>query len=478
MRFREDEPALTVGGLNRAVRLQLENTWGDLRVVGEIGDLMRAASGHLYFTLNDENEAAQLRVVMFKSDARRTRATLENGARVALRGTVTLFEPRGTYQFLARSALPAGDGGLSAQFKRLLEKLRTEGLMDPARKRPLPLLPRCIGLVTSDQGAAMHDVIRVAQGRCPVRIVVAPCLVQGADAPRSIALAMRAVQRVPEVDVIILARGGGGAEDLWAFNDEGVARAIVASRVPVVTGIGHEVDTTIADLVADLRAATPSNAAELTVPEHRVLEEQLRDRLRRLSRGLENRLDRERLRLSRVTSKLRHPRSLLGHAHDRLDLLEGRVVRAMQQHLLRSEHQLEALKRRLAPRDPRARLAAQRNAFERARTRLLLLPPSLFAQVRRQLERRTDRLHQGIATRLVRDRHAFAGLMGRLHALSPLSVLSRGYAIAFSERTGLALRSAAEASPGERLRLRLHSGELSAEVVQSGPLDPLPRRAP
>ncbi len=465
MRFRDEEKMLTVGGLNRAVRLQLEHSWSDLRVVGEIGDLSRPASGHLYFTLNDEVEAAQLRVVMFRSDVRRSRATLENGARVCLRGTLTLFEPRGAFQFQARTALPAGEGVLNAHYRRLLEKLKAEGLLDPARKRALPLLPRCIGLVTSEQGAAMHDVIRVAQERFPMRIVVSPCLVQGSEAPRSIVVALRAVQRVPEVDVIILARGGGGAEDLWAFNDENVARAIAASRVPVVTGIGHEIDTTIADLVADVRAATPSNAAEISVPQHRDLQEQLDSRVRRLSRGAETRIAQERLLLARASAKLKHPGALLGRTEQRLSGLEERLARAIQRRLTRSEALLEQHKRRLVPRDPRARLSAQRAAFERARTRLDLLRLGMFARPRRLIEAAERALEQSTEKRILRERHHLSFLVGRMEALSPLSVLSRGYAIAFSERTGSALRSASEVEPGDRLRVRLSDGELSAEVL-------------
>lgn len=478
MRF-EEEQMLTVGGLNRAVRLQLEHTWGDLRIVGEIGDLSRAASGHLYFTLNDENEAAQLRVVMFKSDARRTRAAIENGARVCLRGALTLFEARGTFQFVARTALPAGAGGLNAEFKRLLSKLTAEGLTDAARKRPLPLLPRCIGLVTSEQGAALHDVLRVARGRCPVRIVVAPCLVQGAEAPRSIIAALRGVQNVPELDVVIVARGGGGAEDLWAFNDEGVVRAIAASRVPVVTGIGHEVDTTLADLVADVRAATPSNAAELTVPEHDVLAEQLADRVRRITRGLENKLSRERLRLSRSMAKLRHPRNALGQSQQRLGRLEERLARSIKVQLARSQVALKAQNRKLSARDPRARLALQRAAFERARTHFALLSPRLFTAKRLRLQHGTLGLDQAMSAQLLKERHTFASLVGRMQALSPLSVLARGYAIAFSERTGRALRSPQEIAPGERFRLRLYEGEIAAQVLDPESVHiPLPKREP
>jgi exodeoxyribonuclease VII large subunit len=192
MRIREDQ-TLTVAGLNRAVRMGLEHEFGDILVVGEISDLTRAASGHLYFTLNDESHSAQVRVVMFKSNVLRSRATMESGARICVRGGLTLYEARGTYQLLARAAFPAGEGDLAERFRRLVEKLTAEGLLDGARKRPLPLLPRCIGLVTSEHGAAVHDIIRVALGRCPVRIVIAPCVVQGSEAPASIVRALEAV---------------------------------------------------------------------------------------------------------------------------------------------------------------------------------------------------------------------------------------------------------------------------------------------
>jgi exodeoxyribonuclease VII large subunit len=316
-------------------------------------------------------------------------------------------------------------------------------------------------------------VLRVSRERCPVRIVVAPCLVQGADAPRSIVRALRALQSVRELDVVIVARGGGGAEDLSAFNDEAVARAIAACRVPVVTGIGHETDTTVADLVADVRAATPSNAAETVVPEHDVLGEQLNAQVRRLSRALETRIARERLSLARLTAKLRHPRRLLGRSQARLDALDQRAARAIEQRLERARAQLELHKRRLAPRDPRARLSAQRAAFERVRARLELGATHRLAAPRRALSELSSQSERAMRERLAYERHAFVARLARLHALSPLAVLSRGYAIAFLERTGKALCRAEEARPGDALRLRLHAGELRAQVLESLPPAPV-----
>jgi exodeoxyribonuclease VII large subunit len=465
MRSRQDH-TLSVGQLNRAVRLGLEHEFGDVLVMGEISDLTRATSGHLYFTLNDEAEQAQVRVVMFKGDVRRSRATFESGARLCVRGGLTLYEARGTFQLLARAAYPAGEGDLAAQFRRLVEKLAAEGLTDVARKRALPLLPRCIGLVTSEQGAAVHDVLRVARGRCPVRIVIANCVVQGEAAPGSIVRALRAVQSVPELDVVIVARGGGSAEDLWAFNDEAVARAIVACRVPVVSGVGHEVDTTVADLVADVRAATPSNAAELVVPQQSVLMERLFGALRMLTRAAETRVDRERLKLGQRTRRLRDPRQRLARAHGALHGLEKRLARATTAQIARRRLALDAAERNLAGLSPQARLSQQQILLTRLHARLLasrgvwLVPrAATLGGLSRRLQRRGP-------TRLAELRQRLGEAAIKLDAISPLRVLSRGYAIALAVRTGQAVLRASDLSPGDRLHLRLHEGDVRVDVVE------------
>jgi exodeoxyribonuclease VII large subunit len=465
MRFRQDT-ALSVAQLNRAVRLGLEHEFGDVLVMGEISNLTRAASGHVYFTLNDEAEQGQIRVVMFQSDVRRSKATFESGARLAVRGGLTLYEQRGTFQLLARAAYAAGDGDLAAQFRRLVEKLAAEGLTDVARKRALPLLPRCIGLVTSEQGAALHDVLRVARGRCPVRIVIAPCLVQGDAAPASIIRALRALQNVPELDVVIVARGGGSAEDLWAFNDEGVARAIAACRVPVVSGVGHEVDTTVADLVADLRAATPSNAAELVVPQQSALQERLFAALRMLTRAAETRVDRDRLKLSQRTRRLRDPRPQLKRMQNSLHQLERRLGRAATAQVARARLALDAEERKLSALSPQARLAQQQILLTRLQGRLAS-SPNAWLQPR---ETALVRLRQTLLARGPRQldalRQHLSGLAIKLDAISPLRVLSRGYAIAFAADTGRAVLRASELSPGDRVRLRLHEGDVLADVVE------------
>lgn len=440
---RDDAP-LTVGALNRSVRMELENRFGEVWVQGELSDVSRAASGHIYFTLNDERESAQVRAVMFRSDARRVRAKLEPGERVRIRARVTLFEPRGNFQLIASLAVPAGEGDLAARFRRLLAKLEKEGLTDPERKRPLPRVPRVVGVVTSPHGAALHDVIRVAQQRCPIRLVVAPCRVQGAEAPSSIVRALAALQNLPELDVVILTRGGGSAEDLAAFNEEQVARAVAACRVPIVCGVGHEVDVSLAELVADARAATPSNAAELVVPELETLTEQLGHAQRSLQRAMETRLDRLRLGLSRAGGGLSDPRQALGGARKRLQTLQARLEQAQRRSLAQQRAALRTPSEALADQDPRRRLSAQRTALERAHTRLQLSP----------------------ARWLVARRQLLATQAARLQALSPLQVLARGYAIALREDNGRAVLSDRDVAPGDTLQLRLHEGQTRVEVLE------------
>jgi exodeoxyribonuclease VII large subunit len=439
---REPPRVLRVSQLNRYVRATLEERWGDVWVEGELRDVTFPASGHVYFTLCDEAEPAQVRGVMFRSDAQRSRAKLANGARVKMRGSLSLFEPRGSYQLIARVAVPHGLGERDLLLEALRKKLEAEGLLAAERKRPLPLLPRCIGVVTSMSGAALHDIARVAHGRCPVRIVIAPCAVQGVDAPLSIALALEKIQRVPELDVVIVGRGGGSAEDLIAFNDELVARAIANCRVPVVSAVGHEVDVSIADLVADVRAATPSNAAELCVPDRAALIARLQAEQRHLERGLEVRLSRARLRLSRLMQRVQDPRSLLNALDRRMIAARRDLTDALDTRLRTDKGRLAALMERLARRDPRI-------AHARHRAHLLALDARLRSAGRTIGRERGQLL----------STHA-----ARLHALSPLAVLGRGYAIALHEPTGRALISAADAKPGDALRVRLHGGEIHARV--------------
>jgi exodeoxyribonuclease VII large subunit len=459
------ERVYRVAEVNRAARLLIEQGLGDVWIEGELSDVRPSAAGHVYFALNDGPGKAQLRGVMFRADARRAKAKLVDGAHVRMRGQVSLFEPRGQFQFLARIALPDGAGDLAAELERRKRKLEAEGLTDPARKRRLPKLPRVLGVVTSVTGAALHDVVRVASGRCPVHIVVADCRVQGDGAPASIVRALELVQRVPDLDVVIVGRGGGSAEDLWAFNDEAVARAIAACRVPTVSAVGHEVDFTLADLVADVRAATPSNAAELCVPDRRALVAELAAADRRLVRALEVRVAQDRLRLERSARRLGDPRRALGAIHRRLRILHEQLGRAARAQVAEPRERLVELRDRLAGLDPRL-------VLQKDRRRLAELEARLARAGRAAVERRRRALGEARASLLPRGRPivgaARASLrerLARLNALSPLEVLERGYAIALHADTGKAVRSVAELPAGERFRLRLPDGHVDAQSL-------------
>jgi exodeoxyribonuclease VII large subunit len=458
-----DERVFRVSEVNRAVRLTLEDNWASVLIEGELSDVRRA-KGHVYFTLNDEEDPAQLRGVMFQSDVRRTKAPLEDGARIRFRGTLSLYTARGQFQLVARSAKLAGEGDLAAQFRKLRAKLEAEGLLGLERKRPLPRLPRVVGVVTSRSGAALRDIIRVAAERCPVQILVADCRVQGEQAPASIVSAFELVQRVDGLDVVIVSRGGGSAEDLWAFNDEGVARAIATCRVPVVSGVGHEVDLTIADLVADVRAATPSNAAEIVVPERAVLVRDLQSLERRLSQALDNRIGALRLRLERLLRPLFGARRVITPIRRELLGLQDQLWNSQRSSLRVHRERLAALHRRLMRLDPRS-------VLRRDQRMLAGLTAKLREAGRLPTRRRRERLLalrfalQGRGRPMVREARAgYAELCAHLDALSPLRVLERGYAIALHETTGRAVRSQSEVKGGELLRIRVSDGEFGAKV--------------
>jgi len=414
----DEDRVYRVSQLNRVVRGLLEQRWGSVWVHGEISDFSLSAPGHAYFTLNDEDEPAQLRCVLFRTDVQRSKARLENGARVRLRGQLSLFSPRGSFQMIARIALPEGLGELHAQFERVRRKLDAEGLLAPERKRALPHLPRVLGVVTSLHGAALHDIIRVVQARSPTRIVISPCTVQGASAPASIVHALGRIQKLRGLDALIIGRGGGSAEDLAAFNDERVARAIAACRVPVISAVGHEVDVTIADLVADVRAATPSNAAELAVPDRRVLLSELRAGERRLARAAEIYLGRARLRVVNSSRRLRDPRQVLRHARGQLQPLEQRLHALMRGRLREARAQLKQHEARLAKSDPQKALRRTRLQLKTSEQQLLTLTRARIRTNRTQLHQLHTRLNKRDPRQVLRStRTRFKTLEQRLHGL-------------------------------------------------------------
>lgn len=433
-----EAPVYPVSQLVRLAARAIEERFAQVWVEGEVSNLRRPSSGHCYFTLKDAQ--AQLPVVMFRSAAQQLKFRLEDGQQLRCRGRLTIYEGYGRFQLTADHAEPVGLGALQLAFEQLRRKLEAEGLFAAQHKRALPLLPRTIAVVTSPTGAALHDIVRVLHDRCPVRVIVCPTAVQGVEAPAELCAALARADALG-VDLIIVGRGGGSLEDLWAFNDERVARAIFALRTPVISAVGHEVDVTIADFVADRRAATPSAAAELAVPVLRELREQLGHWRARLTRAAQQQLQRQRLRLTRLKAALASPRQLLDRGRLRLDDASNRLHGALLRACARRRQRLDQQRQRLAQAHPRTRLA-----------------------------RGTGRLHQLVAalrvavqTRLQRDRTALAGCVASLDALSPLAVLARGYSV-LQDEAGRVVRDAASVAVGTTLRARLERGVLLCRV--------------
>ena len=419
----------------------LEARFGEVRVEGEVSGCRRSANGHLYFTLKDPE--AQLDCVMYAREASRLKFTLADGQSVRCRGKLTIYEGRGRFQLQVAAVEPTGAGALALAFEALKQKLLAEGLFDSRRKRPLPFLPRRIGIVTSRHGAAIRDIVRVAHRRFPVPILLAPAPVQGEGAGTALAAAVLALGRVPEVDVIIIARGGGSMEDLWAFNDEGLARTIAACPKPTISAVGHETDFTIADFVADLRAPTPSAAAEMAVPVAADLLTESRVLAGRLARALVGDIRSRHLDLERLGKRLGDPRRLLDQRRQQLDDLAERSSRALRGALTRGRRDLEATERRLLRAHPQRRIADQRAALG-------------------LLERR---LGQAGATLLAHRRRTFDGLAGKLDALSPLKILERGYSLARGP-DGSVLTSTRGLSPGEPVTVTLRDGDLRTRIEE------------
>jgi exodeoxyribonuclease VII large subunit len=442
----------TVSRLNREVRLILETGLPPLWIEGEVSNLARPASGHLYFSLKDE--AAQVRCVMWRSTALKLAVSPRNGQQLLLRARLSVYEPRGEYQLVVEYAEEAGEGALRRRFEALKAKLRDEGLFAEAAKRPLPRLPRRIGVVTSPSGAAVRDILHILKRRFPaVPVIIYPTPVQGDGAAAKIAAALATASRRAECDVLILARGGGSLEDLWSFNEEVVARAIRASEIPVVSGVGHEVDFTIADFAADLRAPTPSGAAEMVVPDalewlRRLNKDsgRLRNAMQRQLGALAQKLDWQRRRLAAT-----HPGNRLRQHQQRLGELEVRLRRAAESAIAIRQRRLAHAGAVLAAQSPARRVQA-------AQARVDGLQRRLHTTTRHQL--------QTLRARVETAGHA-------LHTVSPLATLQRGYAIATDPRDGTILRDAGQLAVGDRLELRLARGRVEAEVTATRD-DPTP----
>lgn len=434
--------ALSVSELNKQARQALERDVGEVWVEGELSNVSRPASGHIYFTLKDDR--AQVRCALFRQRARFVSAPMRDGDQVKLRGRVSLFEPRGDYQLIAEAVQAAGLGELLAAFERLKAQLDGEGVF--ANTRPLPFPPRKILILSSATGAAIRDVLAVLAARWPLAdVTLIPVPVQGVEAAPAMIAALGLLNRQarldPERDVVLITRGGGSLEDLWAFNNEHLARAIFHSRLPVMSAVGHEVDVTLADFAADVRAPTPSAAAERLVPDQHALKRQLADQQSRLHRAMQRRLERDSQQLDSLRARLRHPGEQLNRQRQYVATLAQRLTRAMQQTLTQQQARVTQLGKRLASQDM-ARL--HRAESERV------------SQLNRRLENAMQR-------QLQRQQARLTSAARELNAISPLAVLGRGYAIAQDDK-GQVVRRAEETLPGQKLSLRLGEGRLSVEV--------------
>ncbi len=443
-------PLLTVSELTRHIRSNLEQQFPSVWVEGEISNLRCPSSGHQYFTLKDQ--ASQVRAVLFRRQADRLKFALQDGLEVLVFGRLSVYEPRGDYQLLLEAVEPKGIGELQLAFMQLKAKLEAEGVFHESRKRPLPAFPERIGVVTSPVGAAIHDLLTILHRRWPrAQIVIAPVAVQGGEAAGQIARAIQTFNQlssqVGKIDVLIVGRGGGSLEDLWAFNEERVVRAIVASRIPIVSAVGHETDVTLADLTADCRAPTPSAAAELVTPDCRVVKEQVSTHRTRLERSFKNVIAVLTVRVQEVSRRLPEPRLMIAHFVQRVDELERQVYQKIQ-HWCRNI-QLQLLQHQSA-----------------------IWEANPLSTIHRKQGRVTELnryLVQGMQNSVLLRRHQTKLSISQLHQLSPLAVLARGYSIVKNIRDGKVLTNSTDTEVGAEVQATLSEGELVCRVQQIYP---------
>ncbi len=449
-----------------AVRTQVERTFTDIYVEGEISNYRPAESGHLYFTLKDGS--AQLRVVMWRTQARLLRFRPENGLQIIARGRVTVYDERGDLQFQAEYLEPKGAGALQIAFEQLKAKLAAEGLFDPSRKRPIPVLPRRIGVVTSARGAAIQDILNILRRRHQaVSVLIYPAQVQGESAPAEVSAGVRYFNRHGKVDVIVVARGGGSFEDLFAFNDEGLARTIADATVPVISAVGHETDFTICDFVADLRAPTPSAAAELVIGSQQELSEKVVSLRRRLAQAVNYKLLRAHNALSRLTQHAAfvRMRDSIARRQQRLDDLVFRMAQSQAEVLKNLSRRLGDAETHLRGHDPRVRLGMMRRQLDGQTAALHSSVMRGLVGRRNQLAGLTMALGRAGETTLLRRRARWQQLHSSLEALSPKAILARGYALVFDDE-GRLVKQAIQLKPGSRVRTQLGRGEFTAKVDQ------------
>ncbi|WP_018755134.1 exodeoxyribonuclease VII large subunit [Paenibacillus terrigena] len=440
-----EERILSIKDLNRYIRMKLESDdlMQDVWIRGEISNFTHHSSGHMYFTLKDAD--SRIKSIMFASHNQRLAFRPKEGTKVIARGNVSVYERDGQYQFYATHMQPDGIGSLYLAYEQLKKKLDEEGLFAAHRKRPLPKFPRAIGVITSPTGAAVRDIIITLQRRYPtVPILLYPVLVQGTQAAPSIVKAIEGMNRHQEADVLIVGRGGGSLEELWAFNEEIVARAIYASGIPVISAVGHETDFTIADFVADLRAATPTAAAELAVPHHLELKQHFRRLEQRMAHALAMRMQQERDRLERLRRSpyFVHPRKYLLQHAERLDRLTEQLHYRTQGLMRKSDERWSKLQHRLVRRNPQEQV--------------------IFARKRVQSE--THQLLQSMQAMLKEQKLKLMTGMKQLDALSPLKVMQRGYSLVYDEQEKRLIKSLADVQPGDMVHVKVNDGQLECQV--------------
>ncbi|MAD76343.1 MAG: exodeoxyribonuclease VII large subunit [Rheinheimera sp.] len=432
----------TVSRLNSEVRLILELQFQRLWLVGEVSNFVQAASGHWYFSLKDQ--AAQVKVAMFKQANRNATVKPQNGQQVLIRARISVYEPRGEYQLLAEMIEPAGDGLLKQQYEQLKNRLQAEGLFDEARKQPLPAHINRVGVITSPTGAAIRDILSVLQRRAPgIEVIIYPCLVQGEQASRQLLQMLSTAIRRNEVDVLIIGRGGGSLEDLWCFNDEQLARAVADCPIPIVSAVGHEIDFALTDFVADVRAPTPSAAAELVSPDQSHLLERLRRLQSALVQAQRNQLSRLKPDLKQLEQRLLalHPKRRLQQQQQRLDELQLRLNRIITQQLANAKRQQQYLQQSLQH----------------------LSPAKAIKQQNEQLQQLQQRLQRGISQQLKQQQQTLGRLSNQLNTVSPLATLARGYSISFNAEQQV-LTSSKQLKAGDTVTTQLADGSFSAVV--------------
>ncbi|EPQ6909692.1 exodeoxyribonuclease VII large subunit [Citrobacter freundii] len=444
----------TVSRLNQTVRLLLEQEMGQVWISGEISNFTQPSSGHWYFTLKDDT--AQVRCAMFRNSNRRVTFRPQHGQQVLVRANITLYEPRGDYQIIVESMQPAGEGLLQQKYEQLKAKLQSEGLFDQQFKKTLPSPAHCVGVITSKTGAALHDILHVLKRRDPsLPVIIYPTAVQGDDAPGQIVRAIALANARGECDVLIVGRGGGSLEDLWSFNDERVARAIFASRIPVVSAVGHETDVTIADFVGDLRAPTPSAAAEIVSRNQLELLRQIQQGQQRLEMAMDYYLANRTRRFTQLNHRLQqqHPQLRLARQQTVLERLSQRMNVALENKIKQANQRQQRMLQRLNQQTPQPRI-------HRAQTRI------------QQLE---YRLAENIRSRVSQQRERFGNAVTHLEAVSPLATLARGYSVS-TLPNGKVVKKAKQVKAGDLLTTRLEDGWITSEVHNITPTKK-PRRS-